>query len=100
MIFVGIVGILLLVSVLAPFWIGPSGALAAGSAISDINKLTEIKLAILRRYLLDEAGEASGHLSKTEWRRKRQFLMNRYIDAARRIDLLKNEATAGETNKQ
>jgi hypothetical protein len=75
--------------VLAPFLFGPGGALLAGSAISDPKKLQEIKRAILKRYLLDEAAEANGHLTKTEWRRKRQFLVNRYIDASRREDFLK-----------
>jgi hypothetical protein len=96
LLFATIVGILLLICVLSPFWFGPGGALAVGSAISDPEKLREIKRAILKRYLLDEASEANGHLSKKEWQQKRQFLVNRYIDASRRADFLRNDVDSKE----
>ena len=83
---------------MAPFWVGPGGALVAGSAISDPAKVLDVKKAILKRYLLDEASEASGNLTKVEWRRKRQFLVNRYIDASRRGDFLRHEAKSQESN--
>jgi hypothetical protein len=86
-VFVGI-GVLLVLAVLSPFFTGAGGLLAAGSSINSPARLAAIKAALLKRYLEDEAAFKRGDLSKLGWDKRKDFLVHRYIDAARRLDYL------------
>ncbi len=82
------IGVLLLVVILGPFFWGPGGLLQEASSINSPAKLVALKQAILTRYLEDEASFAQNNLSKLAWDKRRQFLVNRYIDTARRLDFV------------
>lgn len=84
-----LIGIILLVVLLAPFFIGPGGLLQAASSINSSSQLEALKEAILKRYLDDERAFQKGDLSPLGWEKRRAFLVNRYIDAARRLDFVR-----------
>jgi len=90
MVFAILIGLGLLVGLISPFVFGEGGPLQAGSTIQDPGTLISQKKAVLKRYIADEKAQEEGLISKTEWNRKKQFLINRYIDASRRIDFLTN----------
>lgn len=93
------IGILLLLFILGPFFWGPGGLLQEASSINSPAKLAAFKEAILQRYLEDEASFSQGSLSKLAWDKRRQFLVNRYIDTARRLDFVAGqEAEAKSTS--
>ena len=83
------IGVILLVCILGPFFWGPGGLLQEASSINSPAKLAALKEAILRRYLEDEASFSQGSLSRLAWDKRRHFLVNRYIDTARRLDFVK-----------
>lgn len=83
-----LVGILLVLAVLAPFFTGDGGLLAASSSVNSPSQLEATKAAVLKRYLEDEAAHKRGDLSQLGWEKRKEFLVHRYIDAARRLDYL------------
>lgn len=83
-----LIGIILISVLVAPFLMGSGGLLQASSSINSPEKLQALKEALLKRYLEDERAFAAGSLSKAAWQGRKQFLTNRYIDAARRLDFL------------
>lgn len=85
-----LIGILLISAIVAPFFVGRGGLLAAGSSINSPARLHALKDAILKRFLEDEAAFKSGTLSKLGWEKRKAFLTHRYVDAARRLDFLDN----------
>jgi len=87
-VFAVLVGSALVFVILLPFFVGKGGPLEAGLAIQDPEQLMNQKKAFLERYLIDEKAQAEGLITDREWRRKRQFLTNRYVDASRRMDAL------------
>lgn len=88
------IGIVLICVVLSPFMMGPGGMLAPGSSINSKEQLDALKQAVLKRYLEDEAAFKAGNLSRIAWDKRRNFLVNRYVDAARRRDFLESSASA------
>ena len=84
-----IIGILVLLVVLAPFFVGAGGALAPAATETSPDKLEALQKAILERYLSDEAAFERKDLSHRTWKRRREFLMHRYLDAGRRLDFLR-----------
>lgn len=82
------VGILLVVVLTAPFFLGHGGLLAASASINSPSTLRSLKEAVLQRYIQDEAAHKAGSLSDLAWERRKAFLTNRYVDAARRLDFL------------
>lgn len=85
-----LIGMLLITLVVAPFFVGQGGLLAAGSSISSPERLKSLKDAILARFLEDEAAFKNGTLSRLGWDRRKAFLTHRYVDASRRLDFLDN----------
>ena len=63
-----VVGILLLSVLLAPFWIGPGGLLAAGSSIHSKETLVGLKEALVKRYLEDEKAFKAGSIDRKSTR--------------------------------
>lgn len=86
-----LIGLILIVAVLSPFFLGAGGLLAPGSQINSADKLRAIKQALLDRYLEDEAAHKRGDLSDAAWRKRQEFLVHRYVDAARRLDFLEGQ---------
>ncbi len=89
------VGVLLIV--LSPFWVGAGGSLQAASTESSPERLQQVKSALLRRYLVEEKAAAAGQLTTREWQARQQFLTNRYLDAARRLDYVRALNSTGES---
>lgn len=87
------IGVALIVVVLAPFFVGAGGLLAAGASINSPEKLRAMKAAILHRFLADEEAHKSGSMSNLAWNRRKAFLINRYVDCARRSDFLDSVAS-------
>lgn len=85
-----VVGVVLISLLLAPFFVGPGGLLAAGSSVVEPDKLEAMKKALLKRYLEDEAAHKSGTLSNLAWDKRKEFLVHRYVDTSRRLDYLRN----------
>lgn len=94
----GVIGLLLIGILLSPFWLGEGGALQAGASINSPEHLMAMKTALLKRYVAEEAAHAKGDLSALAWSKRRDFLTNRYIDVARRLDFLQHSGSqAGAT---
>ena len=91
------IGILVISVLLAPFWFGTGGLLQASSSINSAAQLEALQTAVLARYSEDEQAFQAGHLSKLAWQQRQSFLTNRYIDATRRLDFVKNARPAGGT---
>lgn len=88
-----LVSILVLIVLLSPFFLGAGGVLAAASAENSREKLQSLKSQLLKQYISDESAASEGHMSQREWVSRKQFITNRYIDAARRLDYLQSENT-------
>jgi hypothetical protein len=84
------IGVGLVAFVQLPFWVGPGGLLAAGSSVTSPEALIALKNAIVKRYLEDERAHGEGALGNLAWDRRRTFLVNRYVDASRRLDYLEH----------
>jgi hypothetical protein len=83
-------GAVALIVLLLPFFVGRGGALQAGSAVNSPDQLERIKQALLKRYLEDEQAFQDKRISRMVWQQRRQYLVNRYVDTARRLDYLKH----------
>ncbi len=86
--------------ILSPFWIGRGGHLAAAASINSLDRLEAVKESILKRFIEDERAFLEKRISKMAWDQRRQYLSNRYIDAARRLDYLQNLSQEQETKAQ
>lgn len=80
------VAVLVLVFLLLPFFFGKGGRLEAASYIDSNDELHRIKDQLIARYLADEQAASGQWISAREWARRRRFILNRYVDAARRLD--------------
>lgn len=94
------VSLLAALLILSPFFFGKGGHLQAAASINSLTKLESVKETILKRFLEDERAFDEKRISKMAWEQRRQYLSNRYIDAARRLDYLENlakeQAAAGK----
>ena len=79
-----------LAAILTPFFYGDGGSLAESSSINSPGHLEKLKDAILGRYVEDERAFKAGSLTAYTWEKRRRFLVNRYIDTARRLDYLQH----------
>jgi hypothetical protein len=85
--------LVVLLLVVSPFFIGSGGLLAQASSESSVARLESMKKAILKRYLQDEEAAEKGEIGKLSWTSRKRFLMNRYLDASRRLDYLRHMAS-------
>lgn len=90
--------LIVFVMVMAPFFFGKGGMLAAASAVQSKDQLRQIKRALVKRYLQDEQAFQNKEISARAWRDRREFLLRRFIDVARRMDYLEylEKNTGGE----
>ncbi len=86
----GLIAILVIAVIVQPFVFGEGGALAPAATESSVERLFAAKQSILKRYLEEERAHLDGDISKGVWSNRRQFLTNRYLDTARRIDYLQS----------
>lgn len=87
--------LLVLILVLAPFFLRGPTRLQHGSALKSREELLRMKEAILRRYMADEkAARDAGQLGRLTWPQRRLFLVNRYIDTVRRLDFIDGQEAA------
>ena len=83
-----ITAVIAVVAILLPFFVGPGGSLQVSASINSIEILEASKAAILERFIQDEQAYENKTISKLAWEQRRTYLVNRYIDAARRLDFL------------
>jgi len=79
---------ILVLILLAPFFLGSGGLLQEANSINSIERLEALRQALLLRYLQDERSFKEGNLSERAWNKRREYLTNRYIDVTRRSDYL------------
>ncbi len=82
------ISLILLIVLVAPFFAKDASALSQGSSINDPNLLKSLKDSLVKRYIDEDAAFKRGSLSALAWEKRRLFLVNRYVDAARRLDYL------------
>lgn len=87
-----VIAALLLAAVLSPFFVRESRVLSHGSSINSPETLRSLKDQLVRRMVEEEQAHRAGSLSDSAWNKRKQFLVNRYIDAARRLDFLEKVA--------
>lgn len=90
------IGLFVLLLVMTPFFARESQVLSHGASINDPAVLNALKDQLVRRYVEEEAAHRSGSLSDAAWRKRQQFLVNRYVDAARRLDFLEKISRQGQ----
>lgn len=83
-----VVTILLILILLAPFFLGSGGLLQEANSINSVERLEALRQALLVRYLQDEESFKEGNLSERAWKKRQEYLTNRYIDVTRRSDFL------------
>lgn len=83
-----VIAVVVMVIVLTPFFYGPGGKLAPGASISDIQQLEKIRQQIIERFVEEEKAFGDGQLAESTWKKRQEFLENRYIDVCRRIDFI------------
>jgi hypothetical protein len=83
-----IITIALLLVVLAPFLVGSGGLLQEANSINSVERLEGLRQALLQRYLQDEESFKQGNLSERAWKKRQEYLTNRYVDVTRRGDFL------------
>lgn len=79
---------------MSPFWLGEGGLLARSSSLTDLDKILRTKQIIIDRFLHEETASKQGHITAGEWEKRKQYLLNRYIDLSRRYDYLNFIKTA------
>ncbi len=82
------ISLVLVIVLLTPFFAKDTSALSQGSSINDPKLLKSLKDSLVKRYIDDDSAFKRGSLSALTWNKRRLFLVNRYIDAARRLDYL------------
>ncbi len=82
-----------LIIVFVPFVWGKGGHLASASALRTPESLRLAKDTIVKRFVKDEQAFARKELSAREWRARKNYLVHRYLDVARRLDYLTSEQT-------
>jgi len=92
-VFAILIGLVTVVAVTLPFFVGKGGLLASAAQVNSVEHLDRLKDAILKRYLEDEKARSEGYLSELAWTKRRDFLTNRYIDTVRRRDFVAMTAT-------
>ena len=89
MLVIGTILSIILVAVIAsPFFYGEQTPLQSGAPLDSPKKLLAQKHALVKRFIEDEAAYEKKRINKIMWEQRRLFLVNRYIDTARRLDYL------------
>lgn len=83
-----IISIVSIAIVAIPLFFMPSQKLEASATENSVEKLERVKQAILRRYIEEEEIHAGSGVAGVVWEQRKNFLINRYLDAARRLDYL------------
>lgn len=99
-IFAGIISLVAVLVVLSPLFLGKGGTLASASSLNSPERLVAIKNAILKRYIEDERSFEEKKINKLIWEQRKQYLSNRYIDAARRLDYINDLLAAQKKMKE
>ncbi len=81
-----------LVILVVPFMGKDEGPLAEASYEKSTDLLQKKMTAIVERYVLDEESFKQDKLSTKAWNARKNYLVNRYIDLARRYDFLSKTA--------
>lgn len=82
------IALVLIVTVVTPFFSKDASILAHGSSVNDPEVLKSLKDNLIKRFIEEEGAHRKGNLSDMAWNKRRQYLVNRYVDAARRLDFL------------
>lgn len=99
-IFAFVVSIITAIFVLLPLLLAKDGRLASAASQNSPERLEAIKLALLKRYIEDEKAFDSKAIPQIVWNQRKQFLVNRYIDAARRLDFIRDVLTHQTQNPE
>ncbi|MGE0172333.1 MAG: hypothetical protein AB7T49_06095 [Oligoflexales bacterium] len=75
--------------VVSPFFLGQGGVLQVASVTANLQELESMKNAILKRFVEEEEAFEKKVVSSRTWRKRRDFLIYRYIDTVRQLDHLK-----------
>jgi hypothetical protein len=89
-IFAVVISLLALLVVLVPFFRGEGGMLSSASFSSDPERLQASKAAIIERYIADHKIFKQDLISKRAWTGRQELLINKYVDASRRLDFVLN----------
>ena len=84
-----VIALLAVIVTLLPFFVGGDRELQSSRLIHSQERLEAEKQAILERFVEDLRAYESKVINKLMWQQRRQYLVNRYIDAARRLDYLR-----------
>jgi hypothetical protein len=87
-------GIVVIAVIVTPFFFGRGGLLAAAATQSSPEKLKVLQEAVVERYLRDQQAFQAKEIGERAWRDRKKFLLNRYVDAARRLDYLEKIQSA------
>src|SRR6478736_5383730 len=90
LVFASVLSLVAVIIILLPFFVGSGGRLQAAASINSIEKLEAVKKSILKRYIEDERAYDAKRINRLAWDQRKQYLTNRYIDAARRLDYLRS----------
>lgn len=99
-IFAGILSVLTFMIVLSPLVLGKGGTLQSASSLNSPERLVATKNAILKRYIEDEKSFEDKKINKLMWEQRKQYLSNRYIDAARRLDYINDLLATQKKSKE
>ncbi len=95
MVIVALISLVFFAAIIAPFLGTGERLLLNASSRRSIEELRAEKTALVKRYVEDEQAYLKRSLNKFMWEQRRQYLVNRYLDASRRADfLLANEQEA------
>jgi hypothetical protein len=72
--------------VVAPFFVGKGGVLQVASVTANSDELESMKKALLKRFLDEEEAFQKKVISERTWKKRRDFLIYRYIDTVRQLD--------------
>ncbi len=97
-IFASLVSLAAVLIIFSPLFLAKGGALASASSLNSPERLVATKEAILKRYIEDEKTFDAKKISRIVWEQRKQYLSNRYIDAARRLDFI-NDLLAAQKAK-
>ena len=91
-----VITVLVFLIILCPFFIGKGGRLQAAASASSQDLLKSEKEALVKRFVEDEELYLNKKMMTHNWQKRRQYLVNRYIDAAKRLDFLEYQDKKGE----
>ena len=88
-----------ILAIVAPLVFGAAGKLQSASRIDDPSTLKEMMTGLVESFVREEAAFENGHISKSLWKSRSQFLLNRYIDASHQMARLDLKALKGDASQ-